>query len=325
MPNLKERGWNVGIGYICRTKQIPQKYWFYANLLKTIFKIIFKQVDLIYFQRADRRWKKTRIVVNLCKHFKIATIFDIDDEIEWKKSKRTVELMKRSDAVIVASHALYDDVRLKHPKTYLLHTPFNEKLYRTDVNRNKQEKVVCGFVGDGRVYFEGLQELFTSLNLMDDNIKSRIKLIYLGDYLKPVERMISSYCSNIEVEIISHFDWSDENALVNELSKWHIGFTPKRINPKGGAYKTIQYLALNIIPLVSNVGENRFFISDRKNGFIIKEKSEWKNIVKKLVENPQLMDKIAKEGRLSSKQYSLENYIISLEQIFKELLLNFKN
>jgi len=322
MSRLKEKGWSVSLGYICRTNLFPQKWWFYPNFILTALKILLNKADLVYFQRADRRWKKTKIIATLCNLLNVKTIFDIDDEINWDKSHATKKLIEKSNAVIVASHALYKDVKSLKSKTYLLQTPFNEKIYKSEKKKNVNHKIICGFVGDGRVYFQGLKTIFASLNLLREDIKDRLKIVYLGDNIQAVEEMIKSTCHGIDLEIIRLFDWSNEISLVEILSNWHIGFTPKRIDPKGGAFKTIQYLALNIIPIASQLGENCYFIKHRVNGFLVKDETEWKHYVQEIVENPQLRIKISQNGHSAVERFSLYNYTKILDNIFEELIFD---
>jgi glycosyltransferase involved in cell wall biosynthesis len=86
-------------------------------------------------------------------------------------------------------------------------------------------------------------------------------------------------------------------------SKWAVG--------KCG-FKLIQYLALEIPAVASDVGVNQAIIRDA--GFICKTDEEWENALSKLLNNSDLRSEMGKKGRT----YITENY--SVEAITRDFL-----
>lgn len=100
------------------------------------------------------------------------------------------------------------------------------------------------------------------------------RLILIGISKKQDIRAIRKYFSgmeNIELLIPEFIDWTDEDWLYMEISKFDIGLAPlinHKFNKAKSAYKVKQYLSCGVPVLGSSVGENANFILQGVNGFL---------------------------------------------------------
>ncbi|MCK4304352.1 MAG: glycosyltransferase, partial [Candidatus Eisenbacteria sp.] len=297
------------------------KLRFIPDLIRTIALIVMKRIDLVYFQRSDhRRPRETGFVFRLCRWFGIRTVFDVDDEIDWTTSHCARVLLEGADAVIVASHALLEDAKLRNSSVYLLHTPFDETIYAHLQKSPRKGVVNCGFVGDGFAYLGGLREVLRSLDSLDAAHKRSIHFTYLGSNADRIRSMLADTLRGVDCSIIGAFDWSNEARLAEVLTDWDIGLVPRRTGAKGGSFKAIQYLALGVVPIACSEGENLFIIGHGVNGFVVNKPDEWSSFVEELMDNPSRQIKLAAQGRSDAQQYSLGNYCASLDAILQGII-----
>ena len=104
-------------------------------------------------------------------------------------------------------------------------------------------------------------------------------------------------------------EWRKESE-VEDLDQIDIGIMPMPDNEwtqgKCG-FKALQYMALEKPVVASPVGVNREIIQDGNNGFLAETDEEWIEKLSKLIENPELRQKIGIAGRQTVlKRYSVE-------------------
>ena len=95
---------------------------------------------------------------------------------------------------------------------------------------------------------------------------------------------------NISVESIQ---WNIENEI-KDLSKIDIGLYPvyddKWSIGKSGL-KALQYMALGIPPICSNVGTNKDIINNSQNGFLANDENDWFEYLLKLIDSERFKNK----------------------------------
>jgi glycosyltransferase involved in cell wall biosynthesis len=308
-------GWNIFWGYRCQLKNNYSYFIFFKDYLKSLLLILKKSVKIIYFQRADVLRKETLFFFIVGKIFKLKLIYDIDDYIDYKNNKISYILTKYSDVVIVASHALYNLIYEINKRVYLLNTPYDEQIYiitkRKLYNKNS---FVVGFLGDGFAYKNGLIDVFQSLSLIPCSYKRKIKFIYCGNNIYEINNLLKLYLYNIEYLIIDKINWNEDNDIFKIINNWDFGVVPKRNTNDGGFFKTIQYFASNVIPIAYNIGENRYYIDNNKNGFLIND-NEWGEIIQYAIDHKTHMYKINKKMNEDKQFYTLSQYCQNLSNI----------
>jgi glycosyltransferase involved in cell wall biosynthesis len=129
-----------------------------------------------------------------------------------------------------------------------------------------------GWIGGNHNYPE-LKRIIPVLNEL--SVSHSFKLIVIGG-----EKFESD--ATFEVEFIS---WSLESEI-DSLSKVDIGLMPlvenKKTQGKGG-FKLIQYMGLGIVSVASGVTINTEIIENKKNGFLVFDSSDWKEVLLKVL------------------------------------------
>lgn len=68
-------------------------------------------------------------------------------------------------------------------------------------------------------------------------------------------------------------------------------------------FKALQYMALEIPAVVSNVGANTDIIQDRKNGRLCESDEDWATALEELISNPELRKQLGEAGRQTVSSY----------------------
>jgi len=104
--------------------------------------------------------------------------------------------------------------------------------------------------------------------------------------------------------------WSRDNEI-EKLNKFDIGIMPLQdsIWEQGKCgFKALQYMALEIPAIASNVGVNRRIIDHCINGYLCKTEEDWMKYLSLLIESGALRKKVGIEGRKKVlRHYSLES------------------
>ena len=155
-----------------------------------------------------------------------------------------------------------------------------------DSNKYSNNKtVVIGWTGtfSSAIYLDLLKNVFFELN---KRIDFKLRIIGNFEYSIP----------GIDLEVIQ---WSKETEI-EDLQGIDIGIYPltqdKWVLGKSGL-KAIQYMALGLPTIATNVGTNPSIISHMENGLLVKTDQEWILALQNLIEMPDLRAKIGAKAR----------------------------
>lgn len=112
----------------------------------------------------------------------------------------------------------------------------------------------------------------------------------------------SDFSLNGVALIVKEWDIKKE---VEELSTFDIGVMPLPDDEWGRGkcgLKALQYMALGIPVVCSPVGVNKEIIEDRVNGFLASSDEEWIEKISRLVEHPELREKMGMAGRITVEE-----------------------
>ena len=133
-------------------------------------------------------------------------------------------------------------------------------------------------------------------------------------YLRMIEPVIESLCNKfqnkIELQIIADrppklkipyqfIAWSKATEI-NDLMQFNIGIMPLTDDrwAKGKCgFKALQYMALQIPPIASQVGVNTEIIENGRDGFLCRSIEEWEFALTTLIENKELRESIGNAAR----------------------------
>lgn len=112
-----------------------------------------------------------------------------------------------------------------------------------------------------------------------------------------------------EEDFINCVEWHEETE-VSEIKKFDIGIMPltKDNFSKGKcAYKIIQYMALGIPVVASNVGANKTVVQNEVEGFLVETNQDWEACLERLILNNDLRIEMGENGSETVQtQYSLQ-------------------
>ena len=99
----------------------------------------------------------------------------------------------------------------------------------------------------------------------------------------------------MELEVL---EWKKESEI-SDLSKIDIGLYPIHMDEwslgKGGL-KMMQYMAIGIPGVATNYGTAQYIIDNASNGFLVSTDQEWLDVLKLLIDNENLRNKVGTQG-----------------------------
>ncbi len=247
----------------------------------------------------------------ILKFFNPKIIYEFDDAI-WEptpgEKKKTLlmklvfayrssllkRILKQSAAVLAENSYLAKYAKKFNDDVSIIAAPIDTQKYIPS-KRAKSDDVTIGWVGSpGTTYLlESIQE---PLKKILDQHKN-IKLMNLGG---------SPIISNgLKIENVK---WS-EDSEVSDLQKFDIGLMPlddTLFNRGRLGYKIILYFSVGIPTVASKIGLNCEVMTDGLNGFLVKSENDWIEALEKLIEDPQLCEKMGKKSRqIAEEQYDV--------------------
>ncbi|MDO9464873.1 MAG: glycosyltransferase family 4 protein [bacterium] len=275
---------------------------------------------IIYAQRTVYQSDFIRFLWVYKKLFNINVVFDFDDSIFLRRKQRTDRMLKISDVVIVGSHFLAEYAQKYNDNVYIVPTAIDTDKFKP-ARPEKRAKFKIGWVGDGKTYQDDLIMLKKPLISLARTHNIMFKIIGTKDCHKLKEAY--KKCEHLKVEMI---DWMEPDEIASELTTFDIGVYPLLDNEwnKGKCgLKALEYMSAGIAAVCSDVGENKYFIEDEKDGLLARTSDEWETKLRVLIENNQLKEQIAINGRKTvEEKYSIRVAGEKLAEILKNKFWN---
>lgn len=247
-------------------------------------------------------------------------VYDIDDLVYLKdvKSKvhplvtmikgrkKPIYLMKGADHVITCTPYLDQFVRKYNQNTTDISSTINTDVYQPKTDYRINEKPVIGWSGSHSTskYLHLLDPVFQELAK-----KYPFRLLVMGDAdfrIDGVEVEAVAWKEEYEVAVLSRFDIG-VYPLPNE--EWVLG--------KSGL-KALQYMALGIPTVATDIGTIHRIIRHEENGFLVSSPEEWKQAILNLMQDQNLRESIGRKAAITvQSQYSVKanqkNYLRILD------------
>jgi len=249
------------------------------------------------------------------KLFNINVVFDFDDAIFLRRKKRTNRMLRISDVVIVGSHFLAEYAQKYNDNVYIVPTAIDTDKFKP-AHLKKRAEFKIGWVGDGKTYQDDLIMLREPLMSLARTHNIIFKIIGTKD----CDKLKRTYgeCEYLKVEMI---DWMEPDEIPSELTTFDVGVYPLLDNEwnKGKCgLKALEYMSAGIVSVCSDVGENKYFVKDGKDGLLARTPDEWETKLRALIENTQLKRQIALNGRKTvEEKYSIHVAGKKLAKILK--------
>lgn len=250
-------------------------------------------------------------------------IYDIDDMVflghvsdanklilRLKGKSKMIYFMKKARHVITCTPKLDEFVRQFNKHTTDISSTIDTDVYLPKKHYLNKNEIVLGWSGS--------HSTSKYLHLLDNVLKEissakNIKVRVIGDAGFEID--------GVEVEAI---EWNRDTE-VKDLSQIDIGLYPLPnedwVYGKSGL-KALQYMALGIPTVASDIGANKRVIQNGKDGFLVNSEKEWVERILELIENVDLRSEIGENARLKvESKFSIKAnqkiYLKILNQVYQ--------
>lgn len=210
-----------------------------------------------------------KLIFSLAKN---GVIVDFDDSI-FIGNPNFSYTVKNSDIVIAGNSFLAEWASQYSKKVKVIPTCVNLERYTIDNSKVENYKlpITIGWTGT-RGNIEYLERITKPLRILQSQFE--FKFVLITD-----ERKIPSFLNEIEVLLLP---W-DRNREIEQLKTLDIGLMPLPDNlwTRGKCgFKLIQYMAVGILAVGSDVGMNKEIINDGEDGFLCSDEDDWHDKLK---------------------------------------------
>lgn len=306
---LASRGWEISFSYLLdeEADKIIYKPGHYLSKAKLFFKSILKRLsdigkakeaDVVFVQREAFMTSSVFFEKQFAKHSKL--VFDFDDSI-WlhdvnpnqgilnrlKNADKTAEIITISDLAIAGNPYLADYAKKYSKHVVIIPTTIDTEVYQKIGRKGIADKICIGWSGSFST-IKHFETVVPALRIIKNKYGDLVYFKVIGD---------ESY-KNPELNI-SGLPWKKETEI-EDLSEIAIGLMPlpddEWSRGKCGL-KGLQYMALEIVTIMSPVGVNTDIISDGVNGFLAGTTEEWVSKLSMLIEDNELRVGVGRSGR----------------------------
>ena len=279
--------------------------------------------DFVIIQRDVLSADIANDLINICKKRKIKVIYEIDDDLlniddshpEYEKylskSENIKFLLKNADYVTVSTENLKNKFSELNNNVFVIPNALDERLWLTNVNNklnnnldNKNIKI--GYMGS---YTHGedlikIKEPILSLKEKFSNKGIDLEFEIVGATKEKLDWTNRKEISSKNNQYPDFVSWIRKNLL------WDLAIAPlaeNNINESKSEIKYLEYAALGIPAIYSDVGPYSKVIIDSNNGLLVKnDKNEWEKKINLLISNEDISNNIRK----TAKEHVLNEYLI---------------
>lgn len=282
--------------------------------------IVMLRHDVLIFQKQYSRYDVA--LMRIANKFGKRVFFDIDDAPSRAQSaitQRNAEtMMRESDGVFAGSHNL--EVMAQEAGANVHFVPSGIRLGNYSKRTNKQvaAPICLGWIGNGAHYVEDLTSILAE-PLRELTEQHDIKLKIVGACDEPHLREVFGSIDGLDVELIDQLDWSDPKAVSAAVADFDIGLYPlleKPFNIYKCAFKALEYMAISIPVVASNVGANGDVVSHGSDGFLVNSSEEWSDCLSKLISDEQMRRTLGDAGRERvEERYSTKALALEISEV----------
>jgi glycosyltransferase involved in cell wall biosynthesis len=155
-------------------------------------------------------------------------------------------------------------------------------------------------------------------------------LKYLEDFADVLEKVVEKFPEVVfhviadrkpgeRLHFVKFVPWNSATEI-KDLSEFHIGIMPlpndEWSQGKCG-FKAIQYMAMEIPAIVSDVGVNSEIVDTEVNGLVVGPAAEWLEGISRLIQDGALRKRMGKSARLKIiERYSVESNVSTFLSLF---------
>lgn len=261
-----------------------------------LFKIL--DVQLIFIHREALPVGPPIIEFLLSRFFRKKIIYDFDDAIwlantskqnylvSWLKFHEKVKRICRWSWKVSCGNAyLADYARKYNHQIYVNPTTIDTSYHKTENNKSENQILIIGWTGahSTNKYFESLEPVLEELSK-----NYHIQIVAISDQKPNVTLDNFTFVSWNKVHEIQQLDKIDIGIMPLDNSVWELG--------KCG-FKALQYMAMEIPTVASDVGVNHQIIEHGVNGFLCNNHNDWLRYLGELISSESLRKSVGQQGR----------------------------
>jgi glycosyltransferase involved in cell wall biosynthesis len=299
-----------------------------ANLRRVGHTLKAKNYDAVFLYRAASMLGPAWIEKFL-RWRKIPIIFDFDDAIflpdtskankkfAWAKfsGSKTADICRLSTSVTVGNSYLADYAKKYNEQVFVVPTSIDTEKYQPIAKKDSgASRVVVGWTGSStsQYHLEEFEPVLVEL-LKERDVEIRVVSNREPSFTK-VPYIWRSWSAETEVEEIAQIDIG---IMPTPDDEWSRGKC---------ALKALQYMALGIPAICTDMGANRDVVKHGENGFLAKSNEEWLTAFKTLIDDASLRRKLGDEARKTVvENYSMERCAELFSDAVKATLQNKNN
>lgn len=281
-----------------------------TNWVKMIFEIF--RCDAVIFQKTYSRYHL--LIAKWLRKLNKPIFVDIDDFPSRNHNTITLtnfkSLCNLSRAVFAGSNALKNWISEYHPHVYLVPSSIKTAKYKAIEKSGNANKICLGWIGNGKHYQTDLMEIILPiLSYFNNEPLVEFRFIGVDSHSEFAQKARESNPES--VVFVQPSNWSDSKSIVSELNKLDIGLYPlieNDFNKFKCGFKALEYFALKIPVVSSDIAMNREIIEHNVNGFFANNTHEWIEKLTLLIQDKSLRYQFGLAG------YSLvqEKYTIAI-------------
>lgn len=253
---------------------------------------------------------------------RIPIVFDLDDAIFLRRRnganaplawlrypQKFPSILRSSSAVITCNEYLRNYASQFNARVYMIPTCVDVRQFAVPAVKAQRDSPMIGWIGSHStaVYLDLLKPVFERL------VRQHQFVFKIVGARHPFEvRGLS----------VMHEPWTLERD-VSFFQELDIGVYPLPDEPwvlgKTG-FKTVQYMAVGVPCVVSDVGRNQSIVRDGVNGFLAGTPEAWCEKLGRLLADPVLRERLGRAGRLTvEERFAAHLYVPTYVQILRSV------
>lgn len=275
-----------------------------AGLAATISQITRHQV--VIFQKTYGRYDPW--LARLARALGKVTLFDIDDAPSRDgmagPMKNALAMMHECDAVLVGSSALAELAAPHARHVVRLPSAVQIKNYAAK-KEDRNDGVAClGWLGNGAHYAADLvAHLPGALAAVGKRYPVKFRIV--GACAEPTLYEAFGAIEGVDTEFIDTLDWGSPEAVGAAVAPFDIGLYPLDPGPFNDykcGFKAIEYMALGLPVIASDVAAASDIVVDGATGLLVNGRDGWVDAIVRLLEDRPLARQMGEAGRARVEQ-----------------------
>ncbi len=251
----------------------------------------------VFFEKMISK-KNIPIVLDFDDAIWIKDVSSVNKNLAWFKNEKKIEhILPLCSHVTCGNIYLHDFAKKFNNNVSIIPSTVDTNHY-VPIKRQDDNPVRIGWVGS-HTTIKHFEKILNVYKIIKEKYKQNVEFIVVGDENysnSELDIKVVKWENTKEVELFNSFDIGVMPLPDNEWTKGKCGM------------KGLLYMSVGIPAVISAVGMNKDIIEDGVDGFLPLGENQWLEVLIKLIENPELRNKIGTNGRRKViEKYSKES------------------